>query len=116
MTDNHLSLQTLQRRRQAMTALGTKHVFTKPHCPRQNGNVERYNRILHSKWTYLRSSSAKTNAPQPLNPGCSSTTLDDATQPSKAHPDQPTVMNLSAVHVDRAEIATTHRAEPCSKL
>lgn len=52
ITDNHLSY-----RRSAYVAaidqLHAKHLFIKPHCPWQNGKVERYNR-LQSKWSYRR--------------------------------------------------------------
>ena len=32
--------------------LGTKQVFIKPHCPWQNGKVERLNRTLQTEWAY----------------------------------------------------------------
>ena len=32
--------------------LGAKHVFIRPHCPWQNGKVERYNRTLQVEWAY----------------------------------------------------------------
>ena len=34
------------------TALGAKQVFIKPHCPWQNGKVERFNRTLQAEWAY----------------------------------------------------------------
>ena len=35
-----------------IAALGAKHLFIKPHCPWQNGKVERYNRTLATEWAY----------------------------------------------------------------
>ena len=35
-----------------MASLGVKHIFTKPHCPWQNGKVERLNRTLQVEWAY----------------------------------------------------------------
>jgi len=32
--------------------LGAKHKFIKPHCPWQNGKVERFNRTLQVEWAY----------------------------------------------------------------
>jgi transposase InsO family protein len=37
---------------QAVTQLGAKQVFIRPHCPWQNGKVERLNRTLQSEWAY----------------------------------------------------------------
>lgn len=36
----------------AITALGAKQLFIKPHCPWQNGKVERFNRTLALEWAY----------------------------------------------------------------
>ena len=39
---------------QVVAQLGAKQVFIRPHCPWQNGKVERLNRTLQSEWTYCR--------------------------------------------------------------
>lgn len=52
MTDNHLSYKLSRDVATAMTALGAKHIFIRPHCPWQNGKVERYNRTLQAEWAY----------------------------------------------------------------
>ena len=52
MTDNHLSYKRSNDVAAAMSALGAKHVFIRPHCPWQNGKVERYNRTLQTEWAY----------------------------------------------------------------
>ncbi len=36
----------------AVRQLGAKQVFIRPHCPWQNGKVERLNRTLQSEWAY----------------------------------------------------------------
>jgi transposase InsO family protein len=52
MTDNHYSYTRSRAVAQAMTALGAKHILIRPHCPWQNGKVERYNRTLQIEWAY----------------------------------------------------------------
>ena len=52
MTDNHFSYKLSGDVAQAMTVLGAKHVFIRPHCPWQNGKVERFNRTLQVEWAY----------------------------------------------------------------
>jgi transposase InsO family protein len=52
MTDNHLSYKRSRDVAAAMTLLEAKHVFIRPHCPWQNGKVERYNRTLQIEWAY----------------------------------------------------------------
>ena len=37
-----------------MSDLNAKHVFIRPHCPWQNGKVERFNRTLLDEWAYAR--------------------------------------------------------------
>lgn len=39
----------------ALAALGAKQLFIKPHCPWQNGKIERFNRTLATEWAYQRS-------------------------------------------------------------
>ena len=38
--------------RAVFAALGAKQVFIRPHCPWQNGKVERLNRTLITEWAY----------------------------------------------------------------
>ncbi|WP_030529854.1 integrase core domain-containing protein, partial [Phycicoccus jejuensis] len=51
-TDNHFSYRKSNDVAAAMTALGAKHKFIRPHCPWQNGKVERFNRTLATEWAY----------------------------------------------------------------
>jgi transposase InsO family protein len=52
MTDNHFSYTNSGDVAAAMAALDAQHVLTRPHCPWQNGKVERYNRTLQAEWAY----------------------------------------------------------------
>ena len=54
MTDNHLSYSRSNDVAAAMRVLDAKHVFIRPHCPWQNGKVERLNRTLQVEWAYSR--------------------------------------------------------------
>jgi transposase InsO family protein len=38
----------------ALRATGTQHLRIRPHCPWQNGKVERFNRTLATEWAYRR--------------------------------------------------------------
>lgn len=50
MTDNAWAYK--HSLREVVAALGARQVFIKPHCPWQNGKVERLNRTLQSEWAY----------------------------------------------------------------
>jgi transposase InsO family protein len=50
MTDNAWAYKYSLR--PVVADLGAKQVFIKPHCPWQNGKVERFNRTLQTEWAY----------------------------------------------------------------
>lgn len=50
MTDNAWAYR--KSLREISATLGARQVFIKPHCPWQNGKVERYNRTLQTEWAY----------------------------------------------------------------
>ena len=50
MTDNAWAYRWSLR--EVTTALGARQKFIKPHCPWQNGKVERLNRTLATEWAY----------------------------------------------------------------
>src|SRR5699024_6983535 len=52
LTDNHFSYRNSGDMAEAIAALGAKHKFIRPHCPWQNGKVERFNRTLQVEWAY----------------------------------------------------------------
>ena len=62
-------------------------IFIRPHCPWQNGKVERLNRTLQTEWAYRQVFTTNATAPPPLRPGSSTTTLNAATAHSEdSHP------------------------------
>ena len=52
ITDNHFSYRRSNDVAAAIAELGAKHKFIRPHCPWQNGKVERFNRTLQTEWAY----------------------------------------------------------------
>ncbi len=52
MTDNHWSYRNSHAVAAAIDQLGARHKFIRPHCPWQNGKVERFNRTLQTEWAY----------------------------------------------------------------
>jgi transposase InsO family protein len=52
MTDNAWNYTHSRDMAAVLTELDAKHKLIKPHCPWQNGKVERYNRTLASEWAY----------------------------------------------------------------
>ena len=52
MTDNAWAYRWSLR--EVCAALGAKQKFIRPHCPWQNGKVERLNRTLATEWAYRR--------------------------------------------------------------
>jgi transposase-like protein len=68
MTDNHFSYKLSNDVRAVLADLGARHVFIKPHCPWQNGKVERFNRTLQVEWAYrqvFRSNTERSDALAP---------------------------------------------------
>jgi transposase InsO family protein len=54
MTDNHWSYTRSNDLAGILARLGAAHVLIRPHCPWQNGKVERFNRTLQTEWAYRR--------------------------------------------------------------
>jgi transposase InsO family protein len=52
ITDNHFSYRRSNDVAAAIADLGATHKFIRPHCPWQNGKVERFNRTLQVEWAY----------------------------------------------------------------
>lgn len=52
MTDNAWSYRHGKQLAAICTDHGIRHLFIKPHCPWQNGKVERLNRTLQTEWAY----------------------------------------------------------------
>ncbi len=54
MSDNAMNYRRSVEFQRALVALGARHVLIRPHCPWQNGKVERLNRTLQIEWAYRR--------------------------------------------------------------
>ena len=54
MTDNALNYRKSHDFHHALATLDARHVLIRPHCPWQNGKVERFNRTLQAEWAYSR--------------------------------------------------------------
>jgi hypothetical protein len=52
MTDNHWSYTHSNSLALLLADSNIKHTLIKPHCPWQNGKVERFNRTLQTEWAY----------------------------------------------------------------
>ena len=52
MTDNHWSYTKSRAVAEVIAMLGARHIRIRPHCPWQNGKVERFNRTLQAEWAY----------------------------------------------------------------
>jgi transposase InsO family protein len=68
MTDNHWSYTRSVSLATLLADAGIKHRLIKPHCPWQNGKVERFNRTLQSEWAYHRVFSTNTQRRRALAP------------------------------------------------
>ncbi len=68
MSDNALNYTRSNDFATAIADLGAKHITIRPHCPWQNGKVERFNRTLQVEWAYRQvftSNTARTEALAP---------------------------------------------------
>lgn len=68
ITDNHLSYRRSGDFAIAIGQLAARHLFIRPHCPWQNGKVERYNRTLQTEWAYRRVFTSNSQRAQALAP------------------------------------------------
>ncbi|MDO8348832.1 MAG: IS481 family transposase [Planctomycetota bacterium] len=68
ITDNAFAYRHSRDFADAIDALGARHLFIKPHCPWQNGKVERFNRTLASEWAYRQPFASNTARAEALAP------------------------------------------------
>jgi transposase InsO family protein len=66
MTDNAFAYRYSIR--DAVTQLHAKQIFIRPHCPWQNGKVERLNRTLQTEWAYRQIFTSNTERAEALAP------------------------------------------------
>ena len=84
MTDNAWNYTHSHAVATVIVELGARHKRIKPHCPWQNGKVERFNRTLASEWAYRQVFTSNDERTTALPPGSTTTTTDDATARSEA--------------------------------
>lgn len=68
LSDNAFAYRHSAAFKDAVAALNAKQKFIRPHCPWQNGKVERFNRTLAAEWAYRQpftSNQARTDALAP---------------------------------------------------
>ena len=95
MTDNAWAYRCSLR--ELCAAHGIKQIFIKPHCPWQNGKVERLNRTLHTEWAYRQVFTSNDAARR--RPCALARALQHSTTPQRTRrtpTDQPPVTNLMA--------------------
>jgi len=66
MTDNHWSYTKSRAFAAALNTIDADHITIRPHCPRQNGKVERFNRTLQTEWADQRIYTTNTQRTQAL--------------------------------------------------
>lgn len=68
MTDNHWSYTRSEDVANVLEDLDAKHKLIRPHCPWQNGKVERFNRTLAIEWAYAMTYLSNTERAAALAP------------------------------------------------
>lgn len=68
MTDNALGYRTSTAFAHALHTISARHLLIRPHCPWQNGKVERFNRTLATEWAYTRAYPTNTHRTNALTP------------------------------------------------
>lgn len=68
MTDNHWSYTRSNALAELLATSAIAHKLIKPHCPWQNGKVERFNRTLQSEWAYRQVFLTNTDRAEALAP------------------------------------------------
>ena len=68
MTDNHWSYTRSNSLAELLAISGIAHKLIKPHCPWQNGKVERFNRTLQIEWAYRQVFTSNDERTRALDP------------------------------------------------
>lgn len=68
ISDNHFSYRLSSDVRTLLNQRGITHKFIQPHCPWQNGKVERFNRTLQVEWAYRQPFATNTDRANALAP------------------------------------------------
>jgi transposase InsO family protein len=68
ISDNALNYRLSTDFQNVITGLGATHILIKPHCPWQNGKVERFNRTMQEGWAYRQVFRANSERADALSP------------------------------------------------
>jgi transposase len=68
ITDNAFVYRNSTAMREACAVIGARQKFIKPHCPWQNGKVERFNRTLQVEWAYRQAFTSNADRAAALAP------------------------------------------------
>jgi transposase InsO family protein len=68
ITDNAFAYRNSVAVREACAAIGARQKFIRPHCPWQNGKVERFNRTLQVEWAYRQAFTSNADRAAALAP------------------------------------------------
>ena len=68
ITDNARNYTASYDFKAALGAIGAHHLTIRPHCPWQNGKVERFNRTIQIEWAYRQVFTTNTERAQALDP------------------------------------------------
>jgi len=68
ISDNAFAYRHSTDFKNAIATLGARQLFIKPHCPWQNGKVERFNRTLQAEWAYRQPFTSNTERAAALDP------------------------------------------------
>lgn len=68
ISDNAFAYRHSTAFRDAVAVLGARQRFIKPHCPWQNGKVERFNRTLQTEWAYRQPFTSNAERAAALDP------------------------------------------------
>lgn len=92
MTDNAFGYTKSADFAAAIDAIAAKHRRIRPHCPWQNGKVERFNRTLAIEWAYRRPFTSNTARAHALAPWLK---IYNTQRPHTAAAGQPPISRLS---------------------
>jgi len=68
ITDNARNYTVSYDFQAALNAIGARHLTIRPHCPWQNGKVERFNRTIQTEWAYHQVFANNTERADALDP------------------------------------------------
>lgn len=96
LTDNAFAYRNSADMRRGRAELGSLQKFIRPHCPWQNGKVDRLNRTLATEWAYRQAFDSNSQREQALTPWLEHYNTERHSALGGRPPDHPTATNLKA--------------------